>query len=139
MICVLLDTDHISLHERGHFPLRAHLESVPPESVTISVITLEEMLRGRLALLARRSEGEGRVHAYSKILETVRFFSTIPVVPYDMACEKQFQELRALRVRVGSQDLRIAATALVHNLLLITRNRRDFERVPGLRFDDWSQ
>ena len=66
------------------------------------------------------------------------FFSAIPAVPFDMACERQFQELRAMRLRVGSQDLRIAATALVHNVVLITRNRRDFEQVPGLRLDDWS-
>ncbi len=139
MIRVLLDTDHVSLHEGGHLPLRARLASAPPETVAVSVVTVEEMLRGRLALLARRSDGAARVHAYAKLLETVQFFSTIPVVPFDMACERQFQALRALRVRVGSQDLRIAATALVHNVVLITRNRRDFEQVPGLRFDDWSQ
>ena len=73
-----------------------------------------------------------------KFLETVQFFSTIPVVPFDMACERQFQALRAMRLRVGSRDLRIAATALVHSVVLITRNRRDFEQVPGLRLDDWS-
>ena len=58
MIRVLLDTDHVSLHERGHLPLRARLVSVPPEEVAVSVVTVEEMLRGRLAILARRSEGE---------------------------------------------------------------------------------
>jgi tRNA(fMet)-specific endonuclease VapC len=97
------------------------------------------MLRGRLAILARRSEGEARVHAYTKLLETVRFFSTIPVVPFDRACEQQFQALCALRLRVGSRDLRIAATALVQNVVLVSRNRRDFEQVSGLRLDDWSQ
>ena len=79
------------------------------------------------------------MHAYTKLSETVRFFSTIPVVPFDMACEQQFQALRALRLRVGSRDLRIAATALVQNVVLVSRNRRDFEQVPGLRLDDWSQ
>jgi tRNA(fMet)-specific endonuclease VapC len=139
MIRALLDTDHVSLHERGHLPLRARLASFPPEEVAGSVVTVEEMLRGRLAILARRSDGEARVPAYAKLLETVLFFSTIPVVPFDMACEQQFQAWRALRLRVGSRDLRIAATALVQHAVLITRNRRDFEHVPGLRIEDWSQ
>jgi hypothetical protein len=65
MIRVLLDTDHVSLHERGHLPLRARLASFPPEEVAVSVVTVEEMLRGRLAILARRAEGEARVHVYT--------------------------------------------------------------------------
>ncbi|MBM3224114.1 MAG: type II toxin-antitoxin system VapC family toxin [Candidatus Tectomicrobia bacterium] len=138
MIRVLLDTDHVSLHERGHLPLRARLASYLPEEVAVSIVTVEEMLRGRLAILARRSAGEARVHAYMKLLETVYFCSTIPVLPFDMACEQQFQALHAMRLRVGSRDLRIAATALVQNVVLVTRNRRDFEPVPGLRLDDWS-
>ena len=138
MIRVLLDTDHVSLHERGHLSVRVRLASFSPAEMAVSVVTVEEMLRGRLAILARRAEGAARVHAYTKLLETVQFFSTVPVVPFDMACEQQFQALRAMRLRVGSRDLRIAATALVHRVVLITRNRRDFEQVPGLRLDDWS-
>ena len=61
MIRVLLDTDHMSLHERGHLSLRARLASFLPEEVAVSIVTVEEMLRGRLAILARRSEGEPRV------------------------------------------------------------------------------
>ena len=91
MIRVLLDTDHVSLHERGHVPLRARLASFAAGEIAVSAVTVEEMLRGRLAMLARRSEGERRVHAYEKLLETVHFFTTIPVVPFDMACERQFR------------------------------------------------
>ena len=53
-----------------------------------------------------------------------------------MACEPQFQALRVMRLRVGSHDLHIAATTLVQNVVLITRNRRDFEQVPGFLLDD---
>src|SRR5262245_11802530 len=109
MIRVLLDTDHVSLQERGHLPLRARLASFPPEDVApsvVSVVTVEEMLRGCLAILARRSVGEASVHAYTKLLETVHFFSTITVVFFDMAREQQFQGLRAMRLLVDIRDFR---------------------------------
>lgn len=138
MVSYLLDTDHVSLHERGHSALRVRFESIHPETIAVSVITVEEMIRGRLAVLAKRKEGERRVHAYAKFMETVLFFSKILVIQFDMACEQRYQALRAMRIRVGSQDLRIAAVALVHNLILVTRNRRDFERVPGLTLEDWT-
>ena len=64
MIRVLLDTDHVSLHERGYGPLRTRLASFAAGEVAVSAATMEEMLRGRLAILARRSEGGRRVHAY---------------------------------------------------------------------------
>src|SRR4051794_16535705 len=138
MIRYLLDTDHISLHERGHSPLRARFEALSPDLIAVSVVTVEEALRGRLAVLARRTAGEDRERAYSKLMETVRFFGSIQVVLFDARCEQQFQALRSQRVRVGTQDLRIAATALAHGLTLVTRNRRDFERVPGLPIENWS-
>lgn len=138
MIRWLLDTDHLSLHERGHTPLRSRLTSIAPDSVAVSVVTMEEMIRGRLAILARRAEGEARVRAYAKFRETVLFFGSVLVVPFDLACEQRFQILRSMRLRTGSQDLRIAATALINNLILVTRNRQDFERVPGLVIEDWS-
>jgi tRNA(fMet)-specific endonuclease VapC len=128
----------VSLNERGHPAIRQRLESVPPGSVAFSVITAEEMIRGRLAMLARRPHGQARVHAYRKFLETVRFCAAVSVVPFDTGCETKFQELRSLKLRVGSQDLRIASTALVRGLTLVTANRKDFERVPGIEIEDWS-
>ena len=128
----LLDSDHLSLQERGHPVLRKRLAAVSPESIAVSVVTVEETLRGRLALLARRTSGEPRIHAYQKLMETVRFFSSIPVVHFDSECERKYQELCALRLRVGSQDLRIAASALAKNMTVVTRNMKHFGRVPDL-------
>jgi tRNA(fMet)-specific endonuclease VapC len=134
----LLDTDHLSLLERGHPPLLSRLATLPPDFIAVSVVTVEESIRGRLAILARPSIGEARVRAYMKFLETVHFFNTVPVLHFDSACEQRFQELRSQRLHVGTRDLRIAATALTQNLTVVTRNRRDFERVPDLRIEDWS-
>ena len=47
MIRVLLDTDHVSLHERGHLSVRVRLASFAPTEVAVSAVTVEEMLRGR--------------------------------------------------------------------------------------------
>ena len=139
MIRYLLDTDHVSLHERGHPELGNRLTEVTFETIAVSVVTVEEMARGRLALLAKRSSGEKRVHAYRKFQETLHFFETVPVIPFDLACEETFQALRADGVRrIGSLDLRIAATALVHDLVMVTRNLRDFGQVPGVRIEDWT-
>ena len=96
------------------------------------------MVRGRLAVLRRRSDGEGRVRAYAKFMETVSFFATIPVLPFDSSCERIYRELREQGIRLGTRDLRIAATALANGVTLITRNRRDFALVPGLKLEDWT-
>jgi tRNA(fMet)-specific endonuclease VapC len=42
-------------------------------------------------------------------------------------------------VRIGSQDLKIAAIVIANQGILVTRNHQDFEKVPGLRFEDWTQ
>ena len=60
------------------------------------------------------------------------------MLPFDPACEQTFQELRAAKIRIGTRDLRIAATALVHDCTLVTRNHQDFARVPGLHIEDWT-
>lgn len=138
MIRWILDTDHVSLNERGNPRIQKRLSAIPAHEIGISVITAEELIRGRLAVLARRSDGAKRVHAYDKFLQTVQFCASVTVVPFDSRCDAKFQELESRRLRVGSQDLRIAATALVHGLTLVTANAKDFARVPGLSFEDWT-
>jgi tRNA(fMet)-specific endonuclease VapC len=138
MIRFLLDTDHFTLHERGHAPLRRRLAAIAGDTVATSVVTVEESLRGRPALLSRRLDGEGRIRAYAKLMETIGFIASIPVAPFDQASEELFAHLQSLHLRVGAPDLKIAAIGLAHQLVVVTRNRRDFERVPHLLIEDWS-
>ncbi len=79
-----------------------------------------------------------RILQYSHLLETLALLNRFPPVPFDQAAENRYQYLRGLRLRIGTQDLKIAAIALANNLVLLTRNRRDFGRIAGLTLDDWS-
>src|SRR2546430_1983037 len=108
----LLDTDHVTLFERGHAPLVQRIAALPAGEVGTSPITVEESLRGRLASLGRASNGAERIRRYAQLIETVQMFQVFPLAPYDQPAEDQFQDLLAQRLRVGTQDLRIAAIAL---------------------------
>jgi len=136
MLGYLFDTDHPTFYQHGH-PLVSHrLRLQPPATVEISVVTVEEILRGRLARLARGGDGATRIRHYALLEEALVDFAQFPVVSYDQAVEDQFQRIR--HIQIGTQDLKIAATALASQLPLVTANRRDFAKVPGLAIEDWS-
>ena len=61
------------------------------------------------------------------------------VLPFDEVAQAVFGPLRRQCSTVGTLDLRIASIALVTGSILLTRNFRDFEQVPGLRFEDWTE
>ena len=67
----------------------------------------------------------------------LKFYQAFEIVPFDEAAAHQFDGLRRQTLRIGSRDLKIAATALVNNALLLSANRADFEREPGLRVENW--
>jgi len=138
MIRFLLDTDHVSLEERGHPRVIARVRAESPDSLAVSIVTVEEVIRGRMARLGRRLPASKLVQAYANFQRAVLFFRSGNIIAFDLDSERKFQELRALRLRIGTLDLRIAATTLVHDLTLVTRNHKDFSRVPGLRIEDWS-
>jgi tRNA(fMet)-specific endonuclease VapC len=62
----------------------------------------------------------------------------MPVLPFDEAAARMFHELTAMKLRMGTQDMLIASIVLANEMTLLTRNLRDFEKVPGLALEDWS-
>lgn len=138
MLRFLFDTDHLTLYYHRHPQLLHRMAVQPPDAVGVSAVTGEETLRGRLAALSQARYGSQRIVRYRLLLESLDLLSQFLLVPYDLASENHFQRLRSLRLNVGSQDLKIAAIALANNVVLLTRNRRDLGRIPGLRIDDWS-
>ena len=91
-----------------------------------------------MATLSRPLTGTAHIQAYAHLIAALQMVHLFPIVPFDQACETQFQQLRASDPRIGTRDLKIAAVALANSLTLLSRNRRDFGRIPGLMLDDWS-
>ena len=105
--------------------------------VFISIITVQEMAQGWLALINRRKAGPDQVHAYGRFQHSIETLNKLTILPFDDAAAELFDQLKARRLRVGTMDLKIAAISLTHDALLLTRNIADFKAVPGLRAENW--
>lgn len=134
----ILDTDHFSLFQRGYPQVRRRVNAVSSENIAITIVTAEEQLYGRLNRIRRAESAEQVISAYRQLQETLEDLKTINLLDFDLDAFNCYAALLRQKIRVGTQDLRIAAIALSKNAILVTRNRRDFERVPGLRFEDWT-
>jgi tRNA(fMet)-specific endonuclease VapC len=134
----VFDTDHLSLFQRGYPTLLPRIQAAPAMQIAISVVSVEEMLQGRLAQVRRAATGEDRVRAYAWLDKTLTFFRGFRVLPFDAPAERRYADLAARRLRIGSQDLKIAAIALTQGAVLVTRNGRDFGRIAELALEDWT-
>ncbi len=135
----LLDTDHASLLQRGNPHVAARMATLGYHEVVVSAVTAEEQLRGRLRVIRRASTNDGLVRGYSDLATTIDFFKNIRLVGFEPDAAHQYAELRKQKIRIGTQDLRIAAVALAASAVLVTRNRQDFAQVPRLSIEDWSR
>lgn len=138
MALYILDSDHLSLYQRGHKPLGQRLLATSPDQIAITVVSAEELIRGRLSQIRKAANSPERVRAYYWFTRTLEFLRDFTVVDYDAQAESHYQTLIAQKVRIGAQDLKIAAIALSQGAILVTRNRQDFERVTSLNLEDWS-
>ncbi len=140
---IVLDTDHVTVLQRRSEPaatiLRTRLHHLPPEEVGTTIITVQEQLRGWSAVIHRATRPEQEVFAYRQLYAVLRFFAAMPVMLFDHAAVARVAQLRAARVRIGTMDLKIAAIALVHDALLLSRNVSHVARIPALRVEDWTR
>ncbi len=137
----VLDTDHLSLLERGNPKIQGRLRQLDTNAVAITIVTAEEKVKGRLAAINSLS-GIERVDrlavAYQALQSTIEDLQMLSILPFTESARDQYRELLERKIRVGSHDLRIAAITLSVGGVLVTRNRRDFERIAGLQITDWS-
>jgi tRNA(fMet)-specific endonuclease VapC len=140
---IIYDTDIFSLMQRGdglHYPkLIEKVCRYSPEDIKITIISFEEQAKGWLGQLAKAKKPVQQIEAYARLLMLLRQFSEIDVLPFDGECSFHFERLRKTRLRIGTLDLRIAAIAIAHSATLVTRNTRDFEKVIGLKIEDWTK
>lgn len=138
----LLDTDHLSVLQRGSgadcHALTVRLAPLSADEFGLSVISLHEQVLGCHTFLSRARTPAAVVRGYTLLQDVLAAFAIAEVVPFDAAAAEEFDRLAGLRLRVATMDLRIAAVALSRGLILLTRNVRDFGRIPELVTEDWT-
>ena len=121
----LIDSDVLVDVQRGHeSPLRSLTGFA-----AVSVVTVSELLQG-----ASYGTPDVRVRRRIRIEELLSLFEALPVTwPVARVRADLWAYLREAGTPIGANDLWIAATAIAHDLELVTRNTREFSRVPALR------
>jgi tRNA(fMet)-specific endonuclease VapC len=85
--------------------------------------------------IRRAKKDEQALRAYAALQEAVEFLGRIRILSLDEQALRRFHELRTAKHRPGTNDLKIAAIVQCHAATLVSRNLRDFKRVPGLRLE----
>lgn len=140
MMPFALDTDVLTLILLGHPSIVPKLGADPSREYVVPAIVVEELLRGRLAVIRDAEAGRAKVRidrAYELLVDTIDSLHSFKILQYPPQAETQFQEWKSQKVRASTHDLRIAATCVVGGATLVSRNRRDFERVPRLNVEYW--
>ena len=139
---IVLDTDHLSCLEWGSDEsavLRERLSGAMDKDIVVSIISYEEQMRGWMSFLAKTPDLGKQVDAYLRLQKHLQLYCSVPLLSFTANAAAKFIELRKQRIRIGTMDLKIAATCICENALLLTRNTIDYDRVPGLRLENWIQ
>ena len=139
---IVPDTGHLSCLEWGSAEsanLRARLAEASDRKIVVSIASYEEQMRGWMALLAKTPDVKKQVEAYSRLLKHLQLYCSIPLLDFSKLAPDKFIELRRHKICIGTMDLKIAASCLCENALLLTRNTIDYSKIPGLRFEDWTR
>jgi tRNA(fMet)-specific endonuclease VapC len=129
-LAYMLDTDTVSFAMRGLSEVVERLRSHRPAELCVSAMTLAELRQG-----ADR-KGSRKHHK-----DIDRIAATLFVAPFDTAAATRFGKVAAALLEqgtpIGDFDTLIAAHALSLDLVLVTNNAEHFDRVKGLRTENW--
>src|SRR5215475_10099360 len=115
------------------------MNSTPRTQLFTTSVTVEEQLRGRLAYIGKYRQVPAKAaQGHVALIQTVYYFSKWNILAFHEEADTMFRQLRAQRIRIGNQDLRIAAIALLYGSTVVTGNVRDFSQVPDLNVVDWT-
>lgn len=129
---IVLDTSVLIEWERKAGALEVYAGAHPDEPLGLSVITAAELFHGvhRADTTARRLKRSGFVE---------HVLASFPVFDFDLTISRLYAELWATLerkgVKIGAHDLIIGATAIARGDTVLTLNRRDFSKIPGLSFE----
>jgi tRNA(fMet)-specific endonuclease VapC len=120
------------MYLKGKSPsINHHLDNLEPEKIAVCSVVKAELFYG-----SKRSNNPQKAVAVQKM-----FIEQFVSLPFDDECAEIYGNIRADLANSGtpisSNDIQIAAIALVNNLILVTHNVREFSRVKDLKLEDW--
>lgn len=128
----LLDTNTCIRYINGRAPkIREHMLRTEDSDIAISTITKAEMYTG-----SAKSQTPQRSRAKQDA-----FFVRFSSLPFDDDSAHEFGQIRAHLesegTPIGPYDMQIASIAIVHDLILVTHNMKEFIRISWLKIEDW--
>ena len=135
----VLDTNHFSAVDRNGAAAKAIAKkaTMHPGALFITVITVEEVMRGWLALLASKKDRADEIGVYRRIKRSTEMFAQWDILEWDADALAIFENLRKQRLKMSTADMKIASIALAHDATLLTQNVADFSRIPDLHVANW--
>lgn len=137
----LLDTDHFSILQANQSDaamLRSRVAALPTKDVKVSIVSFQEQVKGWLTYINRAKKSVELLKGFFFLQELLKHYNAFPILPFNQSALSEFESLRQMHIRIGTNDLRIAAIAKVNGVTLLSRNLRDFRQVPGLDVEDWT-
>ena len=130
---LVLDSNTISYYFRGDPQVVPRLQAIRPGDLGVPAIVEYELRYGLMRL--PQEQAAPRLAALAQLLRPMQ------QLPFDAPCAEHAARIRATLeaqgTPIGPHDTLIAATALRHQVTLVTRNVREFSRVPGLQWINW--
>jgi tRNA(fMet)-specific endonuclease VapC len=134
----VLDADILTLFQENHPAVVGQVLQRPRTEVAVAILSVEEQLSCWYTRLRRAKDEDDLALVYERMTAAVESLTPFQILSFSKSAILRFQQLYALKLGVAKMDLRIAAVVLEANGTLVTRNKRDFQRIPALRFVDWS-
>jgi tRNA(fMet)-specific endonuclease VapC len=138
MAVFLLDTDILTLYQRNHPQVLSAIANHALHQLCVSSITIEEQIGGWSGLARSAKSHQEQAQASALLASLVICWNRFAIVPNTESALMQYENLIRLKLNVRHNDLRIASIGLELGATIVTRNRRDFGRVPNLVIEDWS-
>jgi tRNA(fMet)-specific endonuclease VapC len=138
---ILLDTDHLTAlkyTDSARFArLHGRLVAAAPELIGTTIVNVEEQMRGWLSAIAKERTLFRQITTYRELTDLFDFFAKFNIITLSSEAVDLFSGFRKSGLKVATMDLKTACIAMASHALLLTANRRDFEKVPGLKLENW--
>ncbi len=128
----ILDTNICVYLFKGKFEIDKKLINVGLENCSISEITLAELVYGA----ENSSKPEKHHELINSLIEDV---SIIPIFDAIQIYGKQKSRLRKQGLLISDFDFLIGSTAIANDMVMVTQNTREFERLEGIKLEDWTK